>query len=254
MATFNPSSVAPDTVTNPIPETPENFETPEDSRKKGGKYPLYYSHKSRSGHVFNMDDTPDAESVTLQHRSGSSIQMNPDGMVTFTNKKGKYEVTFGEQRMVVTGAYDTVVQGGASMRVEGDYNMTVQGNVNWGVKGNWNVVCDGGGFQTFNKDFDTAVLGNQTTKVKGNSEHASEGRTVLTGDGGVAIGSSADAVGIQAATDLAILASGGKAMVQASGDVSLKSGGTVGIDGGPDVYINSGASVPAAFSYTKTVV
>jgi len=239
----------PDSSSNPVETTPENFDVAKDCRKSkdAGVYPLYYSHKTRAGHVFCMDDSPNAESVTIQHRSGSSIQFMPDGQVMFVNKKKKYEVTFGEHRMVVTGAYDTVVQGGGSMRVEGDYDMTVMGNVNHTYNGdfnitakNWNAVVRG--------NMDTAVKGNQTTKVKGNSEHASEGRTVLSGDGGVGITSSADAVGIQAAEELGIKS--GQALMLQTGAMSLKAGGNIGADGAK-VYINSGEADDAAFSYKK---
>jgi hypothetical protein len=244
------SSTPPDSTNNPVSETPENFEVPKDARKSkdAGKYPLYYSHKTRSGHVFQMDDSPGAESVTVQHRSGSSFQMMPDGAVVFTSKKGKYEVTFGESRMVVTGAMDTVVQGGGSLRVEGDYDMTVMGNVNQTVKGDYNMTAKNMNM-AIRGNADMAVKGNQTTKVAGNSEHATEGRTVISGDGGIALGSSADSVGIQAAQAIG-MKSGEALMIQSGGKSSIKAGGDVAMDGS-NIHLNSGEADDAAFSYTK---
>lgn len=237
---------------NPEDVTPEEFEVAQDARKEqdAGKYPLYYSHKTRSGHVFNMDDSPGAESVTLQHRSGSSIQMMPDGQVVFTNKKGKYEVTFGANRMIITGAYDITVQGGGSLKVDGDYNVKVGGNMNYVCDGDFNAT-----YKNFNMavrgNMDTAVKGNQTTKVEGNTEHASEGRTILTGDGGVGIGSTSDSVGIEGAQQVAMKA-GQKVMLESGGVTSVKAGDIVGIDG-TETYIQSGKSVAAAFNYLKDV-
>lgn len=244
------NKTAKNSTNNPEDTTPEQFETAQDARKEqdAGKYPLYYSHKSRSGHVFNLDDSPGAESVTLQHRSGSSIQMMPDGQVVFTNKKGKYEVTFGANRMIITGAHDVTVQGGGSLKVDGDYNMTVRGNMNYVCDGDFNAT-----FKNYNMavrgNMDTGVLGNQTTKVEGNTEHASEGRTILTGDGGVGIGSSSDSVGIEAAQEMGIKA-GQKVMLESGGKTSIKAGGDVGIDG-TKTYIQSGESVAASFNYLK---
>ena len=241
---------AKDSTSNPVDTTPEQFETPKDARKEkdAGVYPLYYSHKSRSGHVFNMDDSPGAESVKVQHRSGSSIQMMPDGQVVFHNKKGKYEVTFGENRMVVTGAQDIVVQGGGSLKVDGDYNMTVRGNMNYECDGDFNAT-----YKNYNMavrgNMDTGVLGNQTTKVEGNTEHASEGRTVITADGGLGIASSSDSVGIESGAEFAIKAAN-KVMVQSGGDTSIKAGGQIVSDGSAQ-YHQSGKSVAAAFTYTK---
>ena len=245
------STTPPDSTSDPVDTTPDSFEVPKDARKSkdAGKYPLYYSHKSRSGHVFNMDDSPGAESVTVQHRSGSAIQFMPDGAVVFTNRKNKLEVTFGASRMVVTGAYDVVVQDGGSLKVDGDYETTIMGDMNTTIAGDYNMTAKNMN-TAVRGNMDTAVKGNQTTKVAGNSEHASEGRSVLSGDGGIGIASSADGVGLQAATDVAITALGGKTMLESSGNMSVKAGGEVGIDG-TQTYIQSGRAVTATFNYTK---
>ena len=66
--------------------TPPKWSGPKDARELpgAGKYPNYYAHKTRSGHVLLMDDSNGAEHVTLQHRSGSMVQFHPDGKVANT--------------------------------------------------------------------------------------------------------------------------------------------------------------------------
>ena len=83
---------------NSAGSTPRQFNVDQDARsqKGGGEYPNYWSHKTRSGHSFIMDDSPGNETVTLQHRSGTAIQMRPDGGMTMTTHNGKYEVVFGD--------------------------------------------------------------------------------------------------------------------------------------------------------------
>lgn len=91
--------------------------------------------KTRSGHVLELNDNEGAEHVTLQHRSGSLVQMQPDGSVRFVSQNGAmgFEIN-GEGYVKVTGAYNIIVDGGATLRadsydihVENDLNMTVGG-------------------------------------------------------------------------------------------------------------------------------
>jgi hypothetical protein len=122
--------------------TPAKWDAPEDARKAegAGKYPNYYMNRSRSGHVFMMDDSKGAESVTLQHRSGSMLQMLPDGKVNMTTQNGKYEIVFGYNRIRITGSNDITVNGSASLRVDGDYNITVARNMNVTVEGDYTLT------------------------------------------------------------------------------------------------------------------
>ena len=126
---------------DPKDKTPPKWTGPEDARsKKGaGTYPNYYTMRTRSGHVFTMDDSEENESVTLQHRGGSMVQFMPDGAVHFVSQNGQYNFVFGENRVMITGAYDVTVKGGGSLRVDGDYNTTVMGNHNMTVNGDYNM-------------------------------------------------------------------------------------------------------------------
>ena len=100
-------------------ETPESVQFGGDIRKEegSGKLGLATVTKTKSGHSFIMDDSEGNESVTLQHRSGSAVQMMPDGAVHITAHNSLYTVVFGENRMTVTGAHDITVKGDCSLRV-----------------------------------------------------------------------------------------------------------------------------------------
>lgn len=128
---------------NPKKETPKKYDTHDDPRKQksAGKYPNYWSYKTRSGHTMIFDDSEGEESITLQHRSGSALQFLPTGEVQMTTHNGKYEIVFGENRMTVTGAHDLTVKGDGSMLVYGNYNKTVHGDVNMTVSGDFNVTA-----------------------------------------------------------------------------------------------------------------
>lgn len=124
-------------------ETPSTWDSCTDARDDpaSGIYPNYWTHKTRSGHCFTMDDSKGGEHITLQHRGGSMIQFKPDGCVQFVSHNGQYNMVFGENRVKITGAYDITVAGGGSLRVEKDYNLTVGGNMNTKIEGDYNMTA-----------------------------------------------------------------------------------------------------------------
>lgn len=162
---------------NPGKETPEKFSKPAGPGGEGsGKYPNYWSYKSRSGHSLVFDDSKGEETVSLQHRSGSAVQMMPDGALHITAHNSKYSVTFGEDRVIISGAHDIVVKGDASMRVYGDYNVTCHKDYNLTVNGNFNMVA---------KNHNRHVRGNIDTKAKSENKKL-EGSSTMTAQGAIA--------------------------------------------------------------------
>lgn len=225
-------------------ETPTTWSGKKDAReaKGAGKYPNYYSHKTRSGHVFMMDDSNGAEHVTLQHRSGTAIQFHPDGAIQLTSHNGSYEIIFGEKRMKITGAYDVVVDGAASLRVEGNYNTTVNGDMNTTVKGNMSVSS---------KNFNQVVSGNmdiaaknRTEKIEGSATtQAVSGAVSILGGSGVTLASPSGSVAMGAAKQVGILAGTGL-MMKSGQKTSIKAGDSVIVEG-------TGSSM---FSTTGTII
>lgn len=237
------------TSPNAKDKTPPKWSGPTDARThdNAGEYPNYQVWKTRTGHVFMMDDSRGAEHITLQHRSGSMLQLMPDGAVQLVSHNGRYTFTFGEDRMIVTGAQDVTVQGGASLRVEKDMNMTVMGDYNTTVDGNFNLTA---------KNFSGIIRGNMdvtakniTTKVEGATEISSHGTTTVSGDEGVAIASTVGSVGIVSALAMGLRAFT-EIMMQADGAINIKgadaitaqSEGAFGIKSGADVAIQAGGT------------
>jgi hypothetical protein len=146
-----------------------------------GEYSEYTSFKTRSGHVFQLDDTQGAETVTLQHRGGTAIQISPDGSLHLTAHNGKYEITFGENRMTVSGAQDITVKGDASMRVYGDYNVTCQKDYNLTVLGNFNLTAKNhnrhilGNIDTQARNENKSLMGSSAKKVRGAIAYVAKG-------------------------------------------------------------------------------
>jgi hypothetical protein len=226
--TFVPADSNGDPATSESESTdkknsPPKWSGPKDARELpgAGKYPNYYAHKTRSGHVLLMDDSKGAEHVTLQHRSGSMVQFHPDGKVAITAQNGQYTFTFGENRVKITGAYDITVDGAASMKVDGDYNLTVGKNMNIAVKGDLNVNA---------KNFNQNMIGNidiaaknMTTKLEGSSAITARGSMGLTSKGGFVAGSVDDSSTLYAGKQMALLADTDEMMIRSGKKMSFES-------------------------------
>lgn len=209
-------------------KTPDKWKGPPDARsvEGAGTYPNQRVERTRSGHTLIFDDSEGAESITLQHRTGSMVQFGYDGSVQFVSHNGQYNFVFGENRVQITGAYDVTVQGGGSLRVEGDYNTTVMGNHNTTVNGDMNITA---------KNMNTVVRGNMDTsaknmtmKVEGSTEMTSEGVTSISSEGGLSLSST-----------------GAPASILSKGDLGIGTTGAIFIESGAGTNIKAGAALRA---------
>lgn len=205
----------------------EKWDLPKDARSSGEKYPNYNIQKTPSGHVIQVDDSRGGESLTFQHRTGSLVQFQPDGSVVFRNEKNKFELTYGDNKVLITGSHDLTVNGAKSMKVEGDYDCTVNGNYKMAIKGNLEMLVNGNYNQVIKGKKDVAINGAETVKVKGNYEHTSEGKTYIGSDSKLKIESTGDMMHLIS-----------------SGKMNIK-GQTAVIDGGTTLGLKASESVIA---------
>jgi len=221
----------PQSTDNPAKTTPKDWKSPQDARdiNGAGEYPNYWTHRTRSGHVFTLDDSKDAEHVTLQHRGGSMIQFMPDGAVHFVSHNGQYNLIFGENRVKITGAYDVTVEGGGSLKVDGDYNMTVKGKANFAVGDDFNLTARNFN-QTIRGNIDT-VAKNISTNAQGNIDiQAKEGAVKITSKMSMLLRSFADSLGLKAKNQVGMESEGDKVMLQSQGNLGFSSQGEIILD------------------------
>ena len=225
-------------------ETPTEWEFPKDARDESGagQYPNYWTRKTRSGHVFEFDDSNGAEHITLQHRQGSVIQFKHDGSILVVAHNGQYNMVFGESRVKITGAQDITVDGDASLKVKGTNRMTVEGDMEVAVKGSYNLTAKSKN-EMISENSDT-VSGSETKKVNGSSTTQIQGAATYLAKGDMTMGSTRGMTGIGAGKNVGIKA-GQEAAIEAGGKASVKStGGDVALDGSY-IHLNSGESSTA---------
>lgn len=88
------------------------------------KYPYNSTITTESGHVLELDDTPKAERIHVYHKSGSYIEIFPDGTIITKSVKDSVSVTLKNHNIsVVKGDLQIVAK-------EGDIQIvTEKGNI-----------------------------------------------------------------------------------------------------------------------------
>lgn len=119
------------------PESKATVDTPP-------KYPYNNATETESGHVFEMDDTPGAERIRLSHRSGTFIEMNPDGSEVHKVYGNGYEITVRDKNVIIEGS--------CSVTIKGDSVVNIEGNKWERVAGNYTLIVDGEMIQTIKGD------------------------------------------------------------------------------------------------------
>lgn len=97
-------------------------------------YPFAHIVESESGHVLEMDDTPGSERLHMYHRSGTRLEILPDGTQTMKVSNDSYEIIMKDKKILIAGSADIEL-------ANGDYNLiTKKGNTEDG--GNVFITCD----------------------------------------------------------------------------------------------------------------
>jgi len=118
------------------------------------QYPYNHVHESESGHIREIDDTPNAERIHERHATGTGYEIHPDGSKVTRVKKDNYTLTSGDDFAHIRGNSSTTVNGGVRVFVNADgstdnnnYTIQVGANANVNIqvnKGNVNVVTTDG--------------------------------------------------------------------------------------------------------------
>lgn len=148
-------------INSPPPEAPGLWNEPEGPTVDNP--PLFpYNHvtQTESGHSFEMDDTPGAERIRLQHRIGSFMEFNALGDNTIKILGNGYEIIAGNKNVEVTGHCNITVKGDCNLDVTGDFNHQVLGDYNLYVKGEYNLRASGEIW--VNGDDDVIISANET--------------------------------------------------------------------------------------------
>jgi GH24 family phage-related lysozyme (muramidase) len=102
-------------------------------------YPFNHTRMSESGHLFEVDDTKDAERIHEYHRSGTYREVDSNGTTVNRIVGDDYHITERNGYLLVKGNVAITVVGDADIRIENDCNLDVVGNMNTKVAGEYTL-------------------------------------------------------------------------------------------------------------------
>jgi hypothetical protein len=160
-------------------------------------YPYNHVYESESGHLKEIDDTPNAERIHERHRSGTGTEISADG--TKTN------ITKGDHYSIIDGGSSTYVQENHDLTINGRFKLYINKNgqtnnhydIQIGPGANVNIQVDNGDINLHTLtgrinvnsggDYNLKVGGDMTIDVAGNVVSNVEGAKVDNTSGSVTI-------------------------------------------------------------------
>lgn len=92
----------------------------EPETKYNALYPFNKVKETEKGHIIEIDDTDGAERIHIYHKSGTFVEIHPDGSVVRKNVGDLYEAVFGDGNIHVKGTCNISVEGDASILSKGE--------------------------------------------------------------------------------------------------------------------------------------
>jgi hypothetical protein len=121
------------------------------------QYPYNHVHESESGHIHEIDDSPGAERLMTQHKSGTFEELHANG----------------DKVVKVIGDNYEIVVGGSNVFISGNLNITTNGNVREYITGNYHLEVGGDYTQKIGRNVRTKIGakdggGNLMEEIRGN--------------------------------------------------------------------------------------
>ena len=97
-------------------------------------YPYNHVHQTESGHVIEMDDTPNFERLHWYHRTGTFTEIHPVGIKVDKIVNNYYNIILGAKYThieagdytTVDGSQENYILGNRTDKIDGDYNIAIK--------------------------------------------------------------------------------------------------------------------------------
>lgn len=114
-----------------------------DSESVKSSYPHTKGFYSESGHFVEMDDTPTAERIRIQHRIGNYTEIQSDGTEIHKIIGDNYEIMVKNNNVLIKGYCSVTIEGDSKLSVTGDVYQNIEGNVYQNIEGELDAVVTG---------------------------------------------------------------------------------------------------------------
>lgn len=143
-------------------------------------YPKNQATETPSGHVFEVDDTPNHERIAEMHASGTYREVSSGGDLTQTIVGDKYTVIFGADNLYIRGTCNITVDGDVRYLVKGDYHLEVEGNKTEYIKGSRQSKVGQSDQTEIGKELALNVSSNKIERVGGDLTLTVDGNVIKT--------------------------------------------------------------------------
>ena len=109
----------------------------------GAEYPFNKVYESESGHIVEVDDTEGMERINIHHKSGTFIEIHPDGTLTVKTAGGYLAWGAGNNDLHLKGTANITVEGDSHVHTLGKSHTRTVGNHSIEVLGNYEVNASG---------------------------------------------------------------------------------------------------------------
>ena len=110
-------------------------------------FPFNKVFSTESGHAISLDDSPGSENIQVFHRTGSYVQIGPDGTFIQNSFKDNFTLVARNQKVHVDGCSDTTIDKGMTLFVNADMEKDTSVNhdlfMRAGGEANFNILIDG---------------------------------------------------------------------------------------------------------------
>jgi hypothetical protein len=137
------------------------------------KYPLNHVIETNSGHVIELDDTPNFERVQIFHKKGSFVEFHPNGTIVHRGVNDRFQIVYNNDNVYVGGNLNLSVVGTVNILAGANTNISTTGDATWRVGGNLRMDIGG--------NFDVAVGGATNIDTGGGTIIYSGGNVELQG-------------------------------------------------------------------------
>jgi len=166
--------------------TAEEFDPAEDpvdddaQPKAYTQYPYNHVWETESGHVFEVDDTPNHERIHNHHRSGTFEEIKVDGSKTVVVVGDGYEINVKDKNVLISGTMNLTVYGDCKTLIKGNKYEEIDGDSFVTIRGDRVTKIGGNEIIEILSDRNTQLNGNNNIRITGNDITSIEGSETIS--------------------------------------------------------------------------
>lgn len=93
------------------------------------KYPYNKVLRTESGHLVEIDDSPNNERIHIYHKTGTYVEIDKVGQLVMKTVDNKFDITTKDNNVYIGGNVNMRIKGNVDILVDGTYKVESKGNM-----------------------------------------------------------------------------------------------------------------------------